>query len=389
MATPAPQRRTFGTIRRLPSGRYQASYIGPDLQRHGAPITFAAKDGAVAWVRTEQRLIEDAHNGGSRWTPPAHRAELKRRLEELGLFGVYARRWILERRNSHGEPLRALTIKDYQQVLDDYLMPTFGDRPLADISRADIRAWYATLDPKKPRARTKAYGLLRAIMNSAVDDELATTSPVHIRGAGAASRRRHLEPATPRELGVIINSMPERLRAAVAISAWCALRYGELAELRRKDVDLKNGSIKVRRAVVFLKGTVTVGPTKSDAGVRDVAIPPHVVPLIESHLELHVKSAPDALLFPADGGGHMWHSVMGGHYKKARKAAGRPDLRWHDLRHTGATLAAQAGATLAELQARLGHSTAAAAHLYQHAAKDRDRLIADRLSQLNADETSD
>lgn len=73
---------------------------------------------------------------------------------------------------------------------------------------------------------------------------------------------------------------------------------------------------------------------------------------------------------------------MASHFLKAKKAAGRSDLRWHDLRHTGATLAAQAGATTAELQARLGHSTAAASQLYQHAAKGRDRAIADALSRL-------
>jgi len=78
----------------------------------------------------------------------------------------------------------------------------------------------------------------------------------------------------------------------------------------------------------------------------------------------------------------MWHPVMGGHFAKARKAARREDLKWHDLRHTGATMAAQVGATTAELQARLGHSTSVAAQLYQHAAKDRDRQIAERLSKL-------
>ena len=65
-----------------------------------------------------------------------------------------------------------------------------------------------------------------------------------------------------------------------------------------------------------------------------------------------------------------------------RKAAGRKDLRWHDLRHTGAVLAAQTGATLAELMGRLGHSTPGAAMRYQHAAADRDAVIARRLSQL-------
>ena len=69
-------------------------------------------------------------------------------------------------------------------------------------------------------------------------------------------------------------------------------------------------------------------------------------------------------------------------YHPAREAAGRPDLRFHDLRHTGAVLAAATGATLAELMARLGHSTVAAAMRYQHAAADRDKAIAEALSKL-------
>jgi integrase len=70
------------------------------------------------------------------------------------------------------------------------------------------------------------------------------------------------------------------------------------------------------------------------------------------------------------------------HYYKARHAAGRDDLRWHDLRHSGAVLAAQSGATLAELMARLGHSTPAAAMRYQHAADGRDRAVAAAMSTL-------
>lgn len=69
-------------------------------------------------------------------------------------------------------------------------------------------------------------------------------------------------------------------------------------------------------------------------------------------------------------------------YYPARKAAGRPDLRWHDLRNNGAVLAAQTGDTLAELMGRLGHSTPGAALRYQHAAADRDAEIAKRLSAV-------
>jgi hypothetical protein len=82
---------------------------------------------------------------------------------------------------------------------------------------------------------------------------------------------------------------------------------------------------------------------------------------------------PDALLFPADHGGNLATSTLNRHWHKAREAAGRPDLRWHDLRHTGAVLAAQTGATLAELMGRLGHSTPQAALRYQHAAQGARR----------------
>ncbi len=374
-------RRDFGYIRKLDSGRYQASYQGPDLVRHAAPVTFDTKDAAVVWLSVERRLVEAAHAGGAAWTPPALRARLQ---AEAGVerFGQYASRWIRERRNTKGEFLRALTRKDYEQVLADYLVPTFGTMRFEDISRTTVRQWYSRLDKSKPRAVTKAYGLLRAIMNSAVDDELIATSPVHLRGAGASIKKRQLEPATPAELETMAQNMPPRLAAAVLIAAWCALRYGELAELRRRDIDARFRIIKVRRAVTFPAGGPVVGPPKSDAGVRDVAIPPHVWPTIEAHLRDHVQPTPDALLFPTTTGGHLWHSGMNSHFVKARAAAGRDDLRWHDLRHTGATLAAQAGATTAELQARLGHSTAAASQLYQHAAKGRDRAIADQLSRL-------
>lgn len=377
------ERRDFGTIRKLPSGRYQATFVGPDLARHKAPVTFEVKDSAIVWLHNEKKLIDRATTDNERWLSPVERAEEARRQAEPGeLFGEYASRWIDERRNSKSEPLRALTQKDYRQVLATYLDPTFGRRPIARITRSDVRTWHASLSKVTPRSRTKAYGLLRAIMNSAVDDELISASPVHIRGAGAQVRKRPVEPATPAEIELIADNMPARLRAAVWIAAWCALRYGELAELRRKDIDVANHQIKVRRAVTFPPGGVVVGPPKSDAGYRDVSIPPHVWPIIEEHLTTYVRRGPNSLLFPGEARGHLWHSVMGSHFTKARAAAGRDDLKWHDLRHTGATMAAQVGATTAELQARLGHSTSVAAQLYQHAAKDRDRQIAERLSRL-------
>lgn len=157
---------------------------------------------------------------------------------------------------------------------------------------------------------------------------------------------------------------------------------GELAELRRVDVDVKRGVIRVRRGVVRISTEVIVGTPKSLAGIRDVAIPPHLLPVVRAHLDAHVGAEPAALLFPFGDGRNRSPNSLYWHYYPARVAAGRPDLRFHDLRHTGAVPAASTGATLAELMARLGHSTPAAAMKYQHAAADRDRVIADALPRL-------
>ncbi len=174
------------------------------------------------------------------------------------------------------------------------------------------------------------------------------------------------------------------------LAAWCAVRFGELVELRRGDIafyttdDGDGAIIHITRQAVRVGGTYHVGPPKSDAGIRDVTVPPHLVPMLKSHLDQHVGKPTTALLFPAitDPTAHLQPSAFTRNYYKARAASNRKDLRFHDLRHTGAVLAAQSGATLAELMARLGHSTPEAAMRYQWAAQGRDRKIAEQLSAL-------
>jgi integrase len=113
-----------------------------------------------------------------------------------------------------------------------------------------------------------------------------------------------------------------------------------------------------------------------------VTIPPHVMPMVAHHLELYVAKNQDASLFPDGEGRNRRPHDFARPWHAARAAAGRDDLKFHHLRHTGAVLAAQSGATLADLMGRLGHTTPAMAMIYQHTAADRDRLIADRLSQI-------
>lgn len=363
-------RRSFASIRKLPSGRYQVRYTGPDGARHTAPHTFAHRIDAEGYAIKTRRAIDAEHWDAGDDDDP-----------DTTTFGEYAEAWVACRTVS-GRPLKPRTREHYAKLLADHILPTFGRRPVAAIKPAHVRAWHAATLPDRPTLRAHAYSLLRAILNSAVADDVIPSNPARIAGASTARRAAKVKPATIEELATITANMPDRLRLMVGLASWCALRFGEAVELRRADVDLGAAVVRVERAAYRVGGVYQVGTPKSDAGVREVAIPPHVLPEVREHLRRHTARPRDSLLFPADHGGHLQPSTLYRHFHRARDAAGRPDLRWHDLRHTGATLAAQTGATLAELMARLGHSTASAAMRYQHAAGGRDQQIAARLSQL-------
>jgi integrase len=362
-------KRTFATIRQLPSKRWQVRYTGPDGIRRTAPRTFETRITAEAFVVGVRRKIDR-----DQWD-----ATDDLRPEPI-TFGVYAAGWLANRQVG-GRPIKARTREHYQAILDDHYSD-FHSRQLAAIKPKDVREWYAQTLTDRPTMRSHAYSLLRTIMASAVVDEIIDANPCRIVGAGRAKRVHKIRPASVEELATLTAEMPERLQLMVTLASWCALRFGETVELRVGDIDLSAEVIRVRRAAVRTKGTYTITTPKSDAGVRDVAIPPHIIPQIEKHLAKYVDRGRDSLIFPADNGGHLQPSTLYRHWYRARAAAGRPDLRWHDLRHSGAVLAAATGASLAELMERLGHSTPAAAMRYQHAAAGRGREIAALLSKL-------
>lgn len=375
---------TFGAVETLPSGRHRARYRGPDGRRYTAPTLFLTKKDARGWLALRQAEIIRGQ-----WLPPGAQDRPKAKLT----FQAYAETWLSQR------DLKDRTREHYTKLLDDHLLPTLGPLPIASITADDVRTWHTKLgENKTPTLRAHAYGLLRTIMGTAASDGKITANPCVIRGAGNAKRVHKIRPASLDEIATIAQAMPEQYRAMVLLAAWCALRFGEITELRRRDIVLVQrtdkgadgstpeaiceGVIRVERAVVRIGSGFQVTTPKSQAGQRDVHIPPHLVPLMQDHLDAHVAADRDALLFPALHGGHLAPASLYRNFYKARSAAKRDDLRWHDLRHSGAVLAAATGATLAELMARLGHSTPAAAMRYQHAARGRDKAIAELLSKL-------
>ena len=367
MANRKARKSSFGNLRRLPSRRWQARYTGPDGLTHTAPVTFQTRGDAEAFLAT---VRADLVRGI--WQPAA--ADEQRSIT----FSEYSTAWLADR------ILKPRTQAHYAAILESRLNPTFGNMALTAITPASVARWHTLMGSAKPTMRAHCYGLLRTILASAVADQEIAVNPCHIRGAGNSKRVHKIRPARLEELEKLVNATkPERYRLMILLASWCALRFGELAELRRSDIDLRSGVIRVRRAVVHVDGEFIVGTPKSDAGTRDVAIPPHLLPMVKDHLRNNITGGRKGLLFPAaDGESHLATSTLYKSFYRAREAAGRPDLRFHDLRHTGAVLAASTGATLAELMGRLGHSTPGAALRYQHAAQGRDKAIAEALSRI-------
>ncbi|BDX30932.1 putative prophage phiRv2 integrase [Mycobacterium antarcticum] len=358
------KRRGFGRIRQERSGRYSAAYVGPDTKLHKAPRTYATEGDAEGWLAAERRKIDLGTWGAIE------------RSDGVTLR-VYSDNWLEQRQ------LRPRTKQHYESMLERLILPDLGAIKMVTLTPTRVRQWHTGLGVVHSTRNAHAYALLHAICSTAVQDEVLDANPCRIRAAMQTKRKRDVSVLTPAEVDKLAAKMPAELRASVILAAWCGLRWGETSELRRKDVTKDAATLRIRRAVTYRQGKFHIGEPKTAAGIRDVAVPPHIRPVVLAHLKNHVGREPDALLFPVDTeGGHMHGDNYRTHWEKARAAIGKPNMRVHDLRHVGAVLAAQSGATTAELMHRLGHTTPQMALRYQHVAEGRDAEIAERLSKL-------
>lgn len=352
------RRRRFGAIRKLPSGRFQARYRGPDGLMRTADKTFPTQTDADRWlVRQEAKILD----GG--WRNP----------DLTTVFGPYAEAWFKDR------DYAATTRERNAGVLHRHIMPTFGTAPLREITTPQVRHWRTNLlgAGVGPATVAKAYQVLRAILNTALDDGLIERNPCRIKGAGTAnhSERPFLSVS---EVYGLAEAVPPRFRALVLLAAFCALRFGELAALQRRDINLEARTVSVRRSLAETRTAgITMKAPKSAAGVRTVAFPASLVPELAHHLAEYSEAGRTGLVFVGARGGVLRRNNFRRIWLRALDSTGLDDVHFHDLRHTGNTLAATGGATTRELMHRMGHSSVRAALIYQHLVNGRDHEIAD------------
>lgn len=363
----AGSRRGFGNTERRINAKtgkttgWRARYRGPDLGRYHR--SFTTKIDAEAWLHAEEALIARGE-----WVPPDQRvARVTVTLNEYVAANMKVRK------------LAPRTREEYETYVERFVThDELGRKSLRAISARDIAAWYSRLQEHTGTTMTaRVYGFVSSVFNAAVRDRLVDHNPCTIRGASEAPRRSKKTIATPEEIAEALLHLDKRYRAMILLAAWSGLRSGEFRNLRRRNVDLVGRRVVVDEQVQNLRGQgKVVRGVKTEAGARIVHLPASVIGVLETHMSEFSQAGPNGLVFPSRIGTPISQSVLHKVWNEARQAIGRPDLRIHDLRATAATQAARTGATIAELQARLGHTTPNAAMKYQAAVAARDAHIA-------------
>lgn len=360
------QRRGFGSIRKLPSGRWQARFTHPHTgQLEAAPSTFATKADANRWLSSMESDLD--------------RGEALDLNKAKQTFGSYGQAWL----DSRGD-LRPKTMELYAYLFRVYLEPRLGPRQIGRVDSEVVRQWYGEVSSgtQSKVTTSKAYRLLRQILQSAVDDRLLRVNPCNLKGA-AVERSKERPLISLDDVMALAAAIKPRYRLMVLLAGLVGLRRGECLALRVDNLEKRDGQWRViiGTSIVYVGGAPRYDLPKTEAGMRRLALPAAVGAAVERHLAEFELSG-DALLFADARTGTtptitVWRRV----WDNARRDADI-DCTFHDLRHHAGTLSASAGASIRESMARLGHASPRAALRYQHAAEQRDVAVAASIDRL-------
>lgn len=347
------KRRPFGSVRKLPSGKWQARYRDRAGIERKAPITFATKTAAGTWL---DGIRTDMERGT--WRDPA--------LDRV-TFAEWADEYL-----AGAVHLRDSTKTQKRRVLARRFEPALGPVPLSQITPLDIRRLVEAMTAElAPQTVHTEYAVLSSVLAAAVDADIIVATPC--RGIRLPKVPKSTDkPRIPiGDLERLAGAMDDRYRAFVWLVGLTALRWSEASALRVRSLDFLG-----RPASVQVVETATGPYTKTDASLRTVPMPPQLVAILAEHLAETGRRDPDDLVFTAPGGGPLryndFHSrqwapacvaVGLGQWaaEPVTKAAGRTAGRYsgltiHGLRHSCAGMWRSAGIHTQLISRWLGHA---------------------------------
>ena len=379
-------RRHFGNVRKLPSGRYQASYWHEGA-RHVAPDTFTAKADALAYLANTET---DLHRGA--WIDP-HRADTT--------VGSLAAQWKVA-----NPAKRSSSLARDETILRLHVLPVLEERRIGAVTPRDIQglvsSWVA--EGKAPKTVRRQYDVVRAIFAYAVAGDVLVRTPCrNVKLPAVAKRDRHQ--LTPDDVARLAKAVGPEYGAMVYLGAILGLRWGEVAGLRVGRLDQLRGTLAVEEQIVRgEKGRPGVGPPKSAAGRRTLTMPKALVDVLAEHLRRRGLTAADSTgyVFVGPDGGPLdytnWRrrvwipatqkaGLADVPFKPVRVDADPekprvPDIDFHDLRRAAATALVAGGVDVKTAQDRLGHSDSRLTlDLYAQVTTEADRAAAEVMGE--------
>lgn len=374
-------------VRKLPSGFWQARYQWKGVS-YTAPTTFRTKGEGTAWIEQQKTLHRTGTFAVSQAEDRRNEEKDAKTLAGAEPFQQYALRWIEERTNAKGQPLAEKTKNGYYKMVKTGRLVDFAQTPIASITPEMVRTWRA--EHMKSGAKTSVtrhYQLLSAVLHTAEVDDIIQKCPCTIRGAASTSTGKRRDIPTDREVEKLIDAAAPwpQWQTVIRLGASGGFRVAEILALTTNDVvplypkadpespDPEGLLINIDKSVkqdAHGKWVSTPG-TKSEAGIRQIHIYGQDVPSIWEF----ISSRPDGPIWTQKDGSAASYFTFRSAYEKIRKTVDLENITFHALRHYSGTHYAQSSrATLAEIKARLGHSTTSAAMRYQHAGNRSEEL---------------
>jgi len=321
-------------------------------------------------------------------------------LDADGTVAEWAERWL----EDAARRLRRNTTARYDIIWRSHIQPRWADVPIGEVRRADVLTWANELAATNVSTSLLRHvvGTLQRILRFAVDHEALPASPID-RLRLPTPRPAKVKPLTVKQVEDLAEAIewPEHAPAGhgagqpehrqhrpdlalwVRLGTYCGLRAGEVLALRRESVNLERRVLIVDHSVSDVNGYLVIGPTKT-GHTRAVPIPESLVSGLQEHLTKRVKPESDALVFTSETGGLVSHvNWYRRHFRPAVKRAGLPEgVRFHDLRHTYASLLIAQGAHPRAIMERLGHSSIQVTlGTYGHLFPTLDEALTGRLDQ--------
>ena len=357
-------RRRFGSVRKLPSARFQVRYRDLAGRHHSAPTTFETKRDADRWLSVvETDLLR------GEWIDPK-----RSRIT----YETWANDYI-----ANSTYKRATTRVKDRSTIRLHLIPALGHLPIGAITPLDVRRLIGELHTKGLAANTvrTILGTLRTTLNAAIEAELLTTNPCR-KMKLPPKQRVDIRVVTPTELETLATKLERRYAPIVYLAGVLGLRWSEIAGLRVGRLHLLKRQIDIVETLAQVGG---FAETKNASSRRQLALPPFLADMLASHLASSGLDASnhDALVFTATRGGRLWaNNFHRDVWKPAVRAADLDGLTIHSLRHSSVALAIAEGAHARQIQERLGHSSITTTmDTYGHVLASSDEELALKLDE--------